>query len=80
MPESVKSIGVMAFQGCTELAEITIPGNVESIELQAFTYCSALTEITIPGSVKNIGKQGLLHSIRKSNYRRGSGEYRTLRF
>ena len=43
---SVSSIGNIAFQGCTLLTSITIPGSVSSIGLQAF-QSSGLTTVTI---------------------------------
>ena len=46
IPESITSIGYIAFKDCTSLSSITIPENVESIGDGAFGYCSSLTEIT----------------------------------
>ena len=55
IPNSVTSIGVVAFYGCTSLTSITIPNSVTSIETYAFYGCSSLTSITIPDSVTSIG-------------------------
>ena len=52
---SVTSIGDLAFEGCIELASITIPDSVTSIGDYAFVECSGLTSITIPDSVTSIG-------------------------
>ena len=46
IPESITSIGYIAFKECTSLSSITIPENVESIGDGAFGYCSSLTKIT----------------------------------
>ena len=46
IPESITSIGYIAFKDCTSLSSITIPENVESISEGAFNYCTSLTEIT----------------------------------
>ena len=46
IPESITSIGYIAFKDCTSLSSITIPENVESIGDGAFIGCSSLTEIT----------------------------------
>ena len=52
---SVTSIRGFAFQDCSSLTEVTIPGSVTSIGEWAFSGCSSLTEVTIPGSVTSIG-------------------------
>ena len=51
----VAGIGENAFQGCTGLTEISIPGSVTSIGNRAFYGCTGLTEISIPSSVMRIG-------------------------
>ena len=55
IPESVTSIGDLAFGGCTSLTSITIPSSVTSIRGGAFYNCTSLTSITIPSSVTYIG-------------------------
>ena len=51
---SVTSIGVGAFSGCSGLTRITIPNSVTNIGYSAFYNCSGLTSITIPNSVTSI--------------------------
>lgn len=51
---SVTRIGDYAFDQCTGLTSISIPGSVKSIGSLAFRGCKSLTEVTIPGSVKSI--------------------------
>ena len=55
IPDSVTSIGNIAFYGCRSLTSITIPDSVTSIGDSAFDDCSSLTSITIPDSVTSIG-------------------------
>ena len=55
IPDSVTSIGVWAFDGCTSLTSVTIPDSVTSIGNYAFSYCISLTSVTIPNSVTSIG-------------------------
>jgi hypothetical protein len=50
----VTNIGSFAFQYCTGLTGIAIPGNVTNIKQNVFAFCSRLTSVTIPNSVKNI--------------------------
>ena len=57
IPNSVTSIGSMAFRNCSGLTSITIPNSVTSIGMSAFVNCSGLTSITIPNSVTSIVNQ-----------------------
>ena len=57
IPNSVTSIGVGAFYGCSGLTSITIPNSVTSIGRISFEYCSGLTSITVPNSVTSIGSE-----------------------
>ena len=50
IPNSVTSIGVSAFSGCSNLTSIEIPNSVTSIGDHAFSGCSSLTSIEIPNS------------------------------
>ena len=55
IPNSVTSIGDVAFSFCTSLASVTIPDSVTSIGDFTFSYCESLTSVTIPDSVTSIG-------------------------
>ncbi len=52
---SVTSIGDYAFQYCSDLTSVTIPGSVTSIGNDAFRSCIGLTSVTIGNSVTSIG-------------------------
>ncbi len=52
---SVTSIGNSAFERCSGLTSVTIPGSVTSIGDWAFSDCSGLKEITISDGVTSIG-------------------------
>ena len=54
IPNSVKTIGGSAFEGC-RLTSVTIPNSVTEIGVRAFAECFALTSVTIPNSVTKIG-------------------------
>ena len=55
IPNSVTSIGEVAFRDCSSLTSITIPNSVTEIGNSGFNGCSSLTSITIPNSVTSIG-------------------------
>lgn len=54
IPDSVQTIGLSSFSGCTNLASITFGSGLEQICGGAFLNCKALSEIVIPDSVTKI--------------------------
>lgn len=54
IPDSVTSIGNMAFYQCSGLTSITIPNSVTSIGYMAFEQCSNLESVTIGSGVTRI--------------------------
>jgi len=59
IPNSVTSIGDLAFSGCTGLTAITIPNSLTHIGNWALYGCTGLTAITVPDSVTHIGNSAL---------------------
>ncbi|MDE6293678.1 MAG: leucine-rich repeat domain-containing protein [Clostridiales bacterium] len=57
IPDSVTSIGSLAFYDCSGLTSVRIPCNVINIGRLAFRNCSELISINIPDSVISIGEQ-----------------------
>ena len=60
LPISVKDLGKLAFTGCYNMVQITIPG-VESIGWGCFFDCTAITSITLPDSVRVIEDKAFYH-------------------
>ncbi len=55
IPDSVTSIGTIAFRNCSNVTSVTIPDSVTSIGNSAFSGCWKMKSVTIPNSVKTIG-------------------------
>ena len=55
IPNSVTSIGYMAFDGCRSLTSVIIPNSVIYINHAVFSHCTSLISVTIPDSVTSIG-------------------------
>ena len=55
IPDSVTTIGDLAFGGCSKLTNLVIGKGVTSIGAAAFYMCSNLTEARIPANVRYIG-------------------------
>ncbi len=47
IPNSVASIAILAFDGCTFLTSLAIPASVTNIGGEAFQYCTSLTNLTV---------------------------------
>ena len=56
IPNSVTTIGELAFYHCSLLASIDIPNSVTTIGEGAFAFCTSLASIDIPNSVTTIGE------------------------
>lgn len=54
LPNELTSIGNFAFDGCSNIKNITIPNSVGAIGYCAFVYCKKITSISIPSSVNFI--------------------------
>lgn len=54
IPDSVITVGTMAFYACKNLTEISVPDSVKNINGSAFRACKGLTEFTIPKGVSVI--------------------------
>lgn len=56
IPNTVRSIGEVAFEDCTQLVSLHIPSSVLEIGEYAFAKCKNLSSLIIPSSVKVIGE------------------------
>lgn len=74
IPDTVTSIGALAFFGNSEVKKIIIPDSVESIGDVAFGYCSNLSEIVMPktltnfGGIEFVGTKWLENKLKESPY------------
>ncbi len=60
LPETLESIGSMAFYNCHVLKSINIPEKVNVIEEMTFMYCYKLKEITFPADIGQIAKDAFM--------------------
>ncbi len=73
IPDSVTEIGEYAFNGCSELINVTIGIGVTSIGAYAFNDCGGLTNITIPDRVTEIGDWAFCLCTKLTSVTIGSG-------
>ena len=57
IPRGVRRIGTSAFEWCTEVEGVVIPGTVTVIDQLAFAKCHALSEIAVPEGVVAIKRE-----------------------
>lgn len=56
LPQTVNTIGHLAFVGCEKLGDIVLPDAVEEIGIRAFEGCYSLSGINLPEGLKTIGR------------------------
>ena len=61
IPNTVSSIGKLAFRACENLESIALPEGVVYIGEETFLSCSKLNNIVIPQSIKRIGESAFRH-------------------
>lgn len=80
IPQSVKSIGISAFQYCAVLQKVSLQYGLQTIGEYAFNECTALTEISIPFGVTALANStfegcSALESVSLPNSLSSIGEY-----
>ena len=55
IPDSVISVGLCAFRGCSHLKSIAFPAGLEVFNSDWLRGCGALEEMTLPGNLEKIG-------------------------
>ncbi len=55
LPQTITSIGELAFACCQNLKNVSIPDQVQSISADVFLNCISLTSIVLPKSLKTLG-------------------------
>lgn len=73
IPDSVISIGNMAFNNCKKLRSVIIPNSITSLSSGAFHGCTELETITLPESMKRIGDTAFQFCIKLTSIKIPSG-------
>jgi len=55
LPDSIYTIGLASFEGCSNLISINIPSSVTLIDNVAFGRCASLSSIVFPEGITSIG-------------------------
>ena len=68
LPDSIESIGEMAFEGREQLASVSLPKNLKDLGKECFSECTSLKSVNLPDSLQSIneltfGKCSSLSSI-----------------
>ena len=61
IPNTIKSIGYMAFSGCSQLESVSLPIGLTAIDDYAFNNCVSLCKVNIPNTVQSIGAYAFCH-------------------
>lgn len=56
IPETVETLAISAFEGCSSIPSVSVQGNVATIPMQCFYQCSSLTAVELSDSVTTIEK------------------------
>ena len=77
IPGTVYSIGISAFEGCTDIDEVMMYDGVANISEYAFKDCSDIQEIAFPKSIVKIGASAFdgCSSLADVNYRGTEAEW-----
>ncbi len=62
LPESVESVGALAFYACESLSEVALPEGLKLIGERAFEGCFALKGIALPQNLERIGALAFYNS------------------
>ena len=63
IPNSVKAVGIGAFNGCADLESVRLSNKLSKIEGETFFNCTNLTSIDIPEGVTSIGDEAFAECI-----------------
>lgn len=77
IPGTVYSIGISAFEGCTDIVEVMMYDGVANISEYAFKDCSDIQEIALPKSIVKIGASAFdaCSALSDVNYRGTEAEW-----
>jgi hypothetical protein len=57
----ISSLGSAAFEYCSNLTSVTVPGSVTNIAFGVFQYCTKLTNATLSNGISSIGQSAFAY-------------------
>lgn len=76
LPDSIETIGVSAFSGCSALERMHLPAKLTEISQRMFDGCGSLEQLTLPAGLRSIGDYAFYGCVKLKRLRLPEGVQR----